>query len=143
MAYFKKNGFDRNRGRSDERRNRGEFDENRPSRFRPDGDSPRDSAGKPRNPGRFNDFSSPRPTPFARTSKGPMELFDAICDKCGAQCELPFKPRGGKPVYCRDCFRKNASSEEEGPVSSPTISTEQFITLNRKLDKIMRALKLD
>ena len=148
MGNFKKNGFDRNRSRSDERRNRGEFggrkprdfNENRPSRFRPDSDGPRSF-----------DRDEPRsfengPRPFVRTSKGPLELFDATCDKCGIQCELPFKPRGGKPVYCRDCFRKNNGSEsEDGPShpSVPTISTEQFITLNRKLDKIMRALKLD
>ena len=128
----------RSRTRSDSNRGPRGFDENRPSRFRPDSDSPRSFDRDSPRP-----FDREGPRQFVRTSKGPMELFDAICDKCGAQCELPFKPRGGKPVYCRDCFRKNTSSEEEGHVSSPTISTEQFITLNRKLDKIMRALKLD
>jgi len=80
-------------------------------------------------------------TPYVRTSKGPMELFDAVCDKCGADCELPFKPRGGKPVYCRDCFRSQNEGTEKAPPAESTV--EQFITINRKLDKIMRALKLD
>jgi CxxC-x17-CxxC domain-containing protein len=30
----------------------------------------------------------------------------ATCAACGKQTDLPFKPRGDRPVYCRDCFRK-------------------------------------
>jgi CxxC-x17-CxxC domain-containing protein len=32
------------------------------------------------------------------------ETFTATCSNCGAVAELPFNPRGDKPVYCRDCF---------------------------------------
>ncbi len=39
---------------------------------------------------------------------GPREMHDAVCAKCGQDCQVPFKPRseeeGGKPVLCRDCF---------------------------------------
>lgn len=38
------------------------------------------------------------------------ELHDAVCNECGKSCQVPFKPNGSKPIYCRDCFRK----EEEG-----------------------------
>jgi len=34
------------------------------------------------------------------------EMHDAVCSKCNASCQVPFKPTEGKPVYCRDCFRK-------------------------------------
>lgn len=34
------------------------------------------------------------------------ELFKATCSNCGNMCEVPFKPTGSKPVYCRDCFQK-------------------------------------
>jgi CxxC-x17-CxxC domain-containing protein len=37
---------------------------------------------------------------------GPREIFMATCAACGRQTDLPFKPRGDRPVYCRDCFRK-------------------------------------
>jgi len=38
----------------------------------------------------------------------PREMHKAKCSDCGNECEVPFKPTQGKPVYCRDCFRKHA-----------------------------------
>jgi CxxC-x17-CxxC domain-containing protein len=35
---------------------------------------------------------------------GDREMFTATCDQCHKQCEVPFRPTGEKPVYCRDCF---------------------------------------
>jgi CxxC-x17-CxxC domain-containing protein len=35
---------------------------------------------------------------------GPREMFKATCSQCGGVAEVPFQPRGDKPVYCRDCF---------------------------------------
>ena len=34
------------------------------------------------------------------------EMFAAVCASCGQQTQVPFQPRGTKPVYCSDCFRK-------------------------------------
>jgi CxxC-x17-CxxC domain-containing protein len=31
-------------------------------------------------------------------------MFTAICASCGASCQVPFKPNGKKPVYCKNCF---------------------------------------
>ena len=39
------------------------------------------------------------------------ELFSAICAKCGESCEVPFKPSGDRPVYCRNCF----GGKDSGP----------------------------
>ena len=36
----------------------------------------------------------------------PREFFTAICGECGKEAQLPFKPRGDRPVYCSDCFNK-------------------------------------
>ena len=36
----------------------------------------------------------------------PREYFTAICNECGKEAQLPFKPRGDRPVYCSDCFDK-------------------------------------
>lgn len=33
-------------------------------------------------------------------------MYKAICDECGEDCELPFRPTGDKPVYCKSCFEK-------------------------------------
>ncbi len=38
-------------------------------------------------------------------SRGPREMHKATCADCGAECEVPFKPAEGRPVYCRDCYR--------------------------------------
>ena len=37
---------------------------------------------------------------------GSRELHEAVCSACGITTQVPFKPSGSKPVYCRDCFRK-------------------------------------
>ena len=34
------------------------------------------------------------------------EMHDVTCSSCGTATQVPFKPNGMKPVYCRDCFRK-------------------------------------
>ncbi|MBI4127970.1 MAG: hypothetical protein HY459_02770 [Parcubacteria group bacterium] len=36
----------------------------------------------------------------------PRQMYPAVCSNCGAQTEVPFQPAEGRPVYCRDCFRK-------------------------------------
>ena len=37
-------------------------------------------------------------------ARGPRELFPATCAECGQETQVPFQPKGSKPVYCRDCF---------------------------------------
>ena len=37
---------------------------------------------------------------------GSRTLYPAVCASCGVQTEVPFQPRGDRPVYCRDCFAK-------------------------------------
>ena len=34
------------------------------------------------------------------------EMHKVTCDECGKETEVPFKPDGTRPVYCRDCYRK-------------------------------------
>jgi CxxC-x17-CxxC domain-containing protein len=36
----------------------------------------------------------------------PRQMFPVTCAECGKETEVPFEPRGDKPVYCSDCFRK-------------------------------------
>ena len=37
----------------------------------------------------------------------PRQMFPVTCADCGKDTEVPFEPRGDKPVYCSDCYRKN------------------------------------
>ena len=32
------------------------------------------------------------------------EMHSATCSSCGKEAQVPFVPRGDKPVYCSDCF---------------------------------------
>ena len=41
---------------------------------------------------------------------GQREMFSTICSQCGKEAQVPFQPRGDKPVYCSDCFRSQRSS---------------------------------
>ena len=38
--------------------------------------------------------------------RAPREMHKATCADCGKECEVPFKPSGDRPVYCRECFSK-------------------------------------
>ena len=37
-------------------------------------------------------------------SSGPREMHPAVCAQCGIDTQVPFLPRGDRPVYCSDCF---------------------------------------
>lgn len=41
-------------------------------------------------------------------SRAPREMFPATCAACGVETEVPFRPSGERPVYCRDCFSRNS-----------------------------------
>ncbi|MEW6034551.1 MAG: CxxC-x17-CxxC domain-containing protein [Chloroflexota bacterium] len=39
-------------------------------------------------------------------SQSPRQMFPATCATCGKDTQVPFEPRGDRPVYCSDCYRK-------------------------------------
>ena len=41
---------------------------------------------------------------------GQRQMFPATCAECGKETEVPFEPRGDRPVYCSDCYRKISPS---------------------------------
>ncbi len=43
---------------------------------------------------------------FRSFNSGPREMHKAVCSECKQECEVPFKPTEGKPVYCKECFAK-------------------------------------
>lgn len=54
----------------------------------------------------YNDGGSRSYNSGPRRSFGPREMHKAVCAECGQDCEVPFEPTEGKPVYCRDCYAK-------------------------------------
>lgn len=38
------------------------------------------------------------------------EMHPAVCAQCGKETEVPFLPRGDRPVYCSDCFRQQPAA---------------------------------
>jgi len=86
-------------------------------------------------------------------------LHKAICDECGRECEVPFKPTGSKPVLCSSCFKGNSNVDSkrfggeresrkprfednkiQTTVYNNEIGKEQLSQLNKKLDTILEAL---
>ncbi|MBN2238172.1 MAG: zinc-ribbon domain containing protein [Dehalococcoidales bacterium] len=39
-------------------------------------------------------------------NSAPRQMYPATCATCGKATEVPFEPRGDRPVYCSDCYRK-------------------------------------
>lgn len=42
------------------------------------------------------------------------EMHPANCADCGRSCEVPFRPTGSRPVFCRDCFREQNQGDSRG-----------------------------
>lgn len=61
-------------------------------------------SGRDSGPVDFSRFSSFNK---GRFNSGPREMHKAKCADCGKECEVPFRPKEGRPVYCRDCYAKH------------------------------------
>jgi CxxC-x17-CxxC domain-containing protein len=61
-------------------------------------------------------------------------MHKAICADCKKECEVPFKPSGDRPVYCRECFarRKTGNSLRAGMDSKPKEAPIAYINLLEK-----------
>ena len=67
------------------------------------------------------DYSDPKRCPSCRQARrtyrnqgegggvdrsSPREMYAVVCAQCGADAQVPFQPRGDRPVYCSDCFNQ-------------------------------------
>ena len=64
-----------------------------------------------------------RPVPMQSAPVRPHEphrrtMFAVVCFQCGKDCEIPFKPAPGRPVYCPECFSKRKANPV-APVHPP------------------------
>jgi CxxC-x17-CxxC domain-containing protein len=42
------------------------------------------------------------------------QMYEVTCAECGQQTQVPFQPRGDRPVYCSNCFRRDDSRSFSG-----------------------------
>lgn len=128
-------------------------------------------------PGGFSRGGSARPSyggdrggsrrPERAGYDAPKELFKTTCSKCRSVCEVPFRPNGTKPVYCKDCYvrddgytpkdsygskdsygKKPYASERpaprpQAPVEDPRIGVilKELQSLNTKLETLSTQLQ--
>ena len=71
------------------------------------------------------------------------QMHTRTCAKCGKESEVPFKPTNNKPVYCRDCFNSGAEHSGSRRSDDHRRQSSGLDEINEKLDKIMRALKIE
>jgi len=121
-------------GNFDKRRSRGRSDRGR-GRF--DRDSPREFGGR----GQGRDSGRSRGFGGRDKRSERYEMHPAICDKCGKDCEVPFKPTEGKPIYCDNCFKSKSKEAGSRSEFGKPINNEKFDQINDKLDKILRILE--
>ena len=114
------------------------FDRGRPSRGRFDRPSGRfggrDKDGS-RDRGRSGGFDGRDRRPERH------EMHPARCDKCGNDCEVPFRPTEGKPIYCDDCFKDKSKEAGSRSEMGKPINNEKFDKINKKLDRILKILE--
>ncbi|MEK9130570.1 MAG: CxxC-x17-CxxC domain-containing protein [Patescibacteria group bacterium] len=85
-------------------------------------------------------------------------LHDAVCGDCGAECQVPFRPTGSRPVLCRNCFKKDGGdvapkrygekrSFDRPSFDRPSTGRSEggnmearLAAIERKLDAILEAL---
>jgi CxxC-x17-CxxC domain-containing protein len=80
-------------------------------------------------------------------------MHSAVCGECGDSCQVPFKPRGDKPVYCSHCFgqqesasNSNFSKPREFKRETPVVSNDnkelikKISDLISKLDQVIDVL---
>jgi len=104
--------------------------------FKPSGDKPVycDNCFKGKESG---DYRKSGGKNFGRSNFAGKKMFTAVCDQCGQSCEVPFKPSGDKPIYCKQCFGNKSSQSKSN--NNKQLS-EQLDVLNAKLDKVLKIL---
>jgi len=58
-----------------------------------------------------------------------------ICSDCGKECEVPFKPSGDRPVYCKECFAKRKEDRGQRKENYDNKPREQVFIQERGFDK--------
>jgi CxxC-x17-CxxC domain-containing protein len=137
----------------------------KPYGARTSGSRPESRGGaRPPSHSRFGAHASARPGFGARSPRSEaFQKFDATCSNCGKKCQVPFRPDGTKPVYCKDCFgvpREAPKGKGSSTASTPRFAdgatgtspaggksiadlTRQIAAMNTKIDTMLKLLQND
>ena len=99
---------------------------------------------------------------FGERDSRPRIMHEAVCGSCGKNCEVPFRPSGDRPVYCKDCFGSKsdpgaggfrprersgfgqgapqAVSPQGGGASNNEELKNQLVAINAKLERLITAV---
>lgn len=73
-------------------------------------------------------------------------LHKAVCADCKKECEVPFRPTGDRPVYCKECFSKRKTgggSFKARPDSRPgVVASAQAVHMN-KAEPVLKKKSLE
>ena len=113
-----------------------EFNKNRNERRGPKRSGRGDFRGSDRRDSRRSDRRDFSGRNFRRSNRRsePKEMHKVVCDECKKECEVPFRPTPGKPIYCEECFKARGKSGN---------NQDGLAKINEKLDKIMKALEIE
>ena len=81
-----------------------------------------------------------------RSNSRDREMHSAVCDECGDNCEIPFKPSTDKPIFCSNCFSKKNEGRDRGSRGDNRNRGKgddfgkQFQAITEKLDQILQVL---
>jgi len=61
-------------------------------------------------------------TPAPTFDRPERTMYPAVCATCGKATQVPFEPRLGRPVYCRDCFVPRPQTSTPRPERAPSFA---------------------
>ncbi len=60
---------------------------------------------------RRSEFPEPQRSMNPQNGNPSRPMFEAVCADCKRSCEIPFRPTGERPVYCKECFARRKSGQ--------------------------------
>ena len=93
-------------------------------------------------PNRNSSFNDRPSRSFRNSRDNDREDTTVTCADCGDQCTIPFVPKTDRPVYCRDCFRKNKPDDSGNDRPSRDDRGSRYSRdnsrSNRRSEKVLR-----
>ncbi|MBU1349240.1 hypothetical protein KJ781_04205 [Patescibacteria group bacterium] len=83
-----------------------------------------------------SDQRGPMRSDARRFPSDEKRMYSAVCATCRQDCEVPFRPTGAKPIYCRSCMTGGGAPEKR----TTDQYADQFKNINAKLDAILKAI---
>ncbi len=91
---------------------------------------------------------------FGGPRREERELFQATCSNCHKSCEVPFRPNGTKPVFCKDCFvrpdgdaprsfdRRDDRPRRDDRSARPTFAPTPRAAPDTRIDDVLRTVSV-